>query len=179
MITLTKKCPHCGSKRFTPRTPSPWTALLPFIKTFSCQDCCQLFRYFFPIAVAFENRGHPRSELPINFLLRIQGLRNQYARITNISPGGLSFTHHNNLVLPDTRLLMVDLYDCNNGSSLESLQLEVVFTSEQQVDRQGTKISVFQNSARFIHLNQAQKKVLATCIQQNGSPLVSTSTQTN
>lgn len=175
MVTLTKKCPHCGGKRSTQRTQVPWPGSLPFFKTFFCQDCHQLFRYFFPVAIAFENREYPRSELPINFILRIRGSRNQYARIANISPGGLSFTHHNNVIPTDTRLLVVDLFDCNNGSSLESLQLEIVATCEQSLDVQGRKTSVFQKSARFIHLNQAQEKVLSTCIRQYGTPIASAS----
>lgn len=171
MITLTKKCPHCGSKRSTPRTQAPGPVSLPLVKTFFCQDCRQLFRYLFPFAIALENRGHPRSALPKNFLLRIRGPRTQYARITNISPGGLSFTHHTRVASTDNSLLVVDLYNCNNGSSLESLQLEVVATSEQHLNLQGRKTSTHKNSARFIHLNQAQQKILSTCIRQYGTPL--------
>ncbi|MBM9537956.1 hypothetical protein [Desulfobulbus alkaliphilus] len=170
MMTLTKKCPHCGSKRFTSRSETSRTTPLSFATIFSCQECCQQFRYLFPFALAFESRVTPPSELPVNFLLRIQGTRNQYARITNISPGGLSFIHHVNVLPADTRLLVVDLYNCNDGSSLESLRIEIVASSEQELNRQGRKASIFRYSARFIHLNQAQQKVLVTCISQHGSP---------
>ena len=174
MITYTKKCPGCGSKRSAPRPPpTSWIASLPFATTFSCQECHQQYVYVFPfsIAIAIENRRHPRSELPVYFLLRIRGPQNQYTRIANISPGGIAFTQHTQAVPAGTGFLVVDLYNCNDGSSLESLTAEVVATCEQRLDIQGRKTSLFKNSARFTHLNQAQKKVLSTCISQHGSPL--------
>jgi hypothetical protein len=170
-MTYTKKCPGCGSKRSAPRPPTSWMASLPFVSTFSCQECRQQFVYVFPFSIAIENRRYPRSKLPVYFLLRVRGPQNQYTRIANISPGGIAFTHHTNTVPAGTRFLVVDLYNCNDGSSLESLTAEVVATSEQRLDIQGRKTSLFTNSARFIHLNQAQKKVLSTCISQHGSPL--------
>ena len=63
---------------------------------------------------------------------------------------------------------MLDLYNCNDGSSLEQLPAEIVATTEQILDIKGVKSTVCNNSARFVDLNQAQKKVLHSCINEHG-----------
>ena len=109
----------------------------------------------------------PKTAAPF-FLIRIPGLANQYARIKNISEGGVCFAQQYNAAPITDRLIKLDLYNCNEGSSLEQLPVEVVATSEQILDINGIKTTILNTRARFVDLNQAQKKVLFSCLTQQG-----------
>jgi hypothetical protein len=116
-----------------------------------------------------ERRHYTRKKLPPNFLIHISGQTDQYAKIKNISEGGVCFNHHFNATPISSRFVMLNLYNCNDGSSLEQLPTEIVTTSEQLLEINGIKTTMVNNCARFADLNQTQKKVLLTCIAEHGS----------
>ncbi len=168
MIVFGKKCPACGGKRLLARPLVSRAALLPTAKAFSCRDCRQQMIFLFLLTFGIENRHHPRKKLPPFFLIRIPGPTKQYARIKNISEAGICFDYNYNAAPIASRFLLLDLYNCNDGSSLEQLPAEIIATSEQMLDINGMKTTVLNNCARFVNLNQAQKKILSTCIDQYG-----------
>lgn len=170
MMVFGKKCPACGGKRLLARPPASRAAWLPTAKTFACGDCRQQMVFLFPFSFCLENRHHPRKKLPPFFLVRISGRTNQYARIKNISEAGICFTYNYNAAPLANRFLMLDLYNCNDGASLEQLPTEIISTSKQLSDINGMKTTILNSCARFVHLNQAQRKILSTCIAQYGAP---------
>lgn len=168
MMVFGKKCPACGSKRLTARSRHAGLATLPTARAYACADCGQQMVFLFPFSMAVENRNHTRKRLPSFFLVRIPGDSNHYARIKNISEGGLCFDQHYNAAPIANRFFTLDLYNCNDGSSLEQLPTELVATTEEILEINGIKTTILNNSARFVNLNQAQKKVLHTCLAQYG-----------
>ena len=171
MMVFGKRCPACGGKKLTAKPPASRMASLPMAKTFCCGDCQQQFVFVFLFSIGIENRQHPRKKLPPFFLIRVPGRSDQYSKIKNISEGGICFGNlFNNTAAMTSRFLLLDIYNCNDGSSLEQLTAEIVGTSEQLLDINGIKTRVRNNCARFVNLNQAQKKVLFTCLSQYGMP---------
>ena len=168
MMVFGKKCPACGSKRLTAHTHRLGLAALPTARAYACADCRQQMVFLFPCSFTVENRHHIRKRLPSFFLVRIPGGNNQYARIKNISEGGLCFDQHYNAAPIPNRFFTLDLYNCNDGSSLEQLPTELVATREEILEINGIKTTILNNSARFVNLSQAQKKVLTTCLVQYG-----------
>lgn len=167
MMVFGKKCPACGSRRLAARPPAERLGALPTARTYACEDCLQQLVYLFPVAVGVENRQFVRKQLPAFFLVRIPGRANQYARIKNISEGGLCFDQHYNAAPIAGPLVTLDLYNCNDGSSLDQLSAEVVATFEQLLDVNGIKTTALNHCARFVNLNQAQRKVLSSCLAQH------------
>ena len=51
---------------------------------------------------------------------------------------------------------------------MEPLPAKIVATSEQLLDINGIKTTVLNYCAQFVNLNQAQRKVLHTCLAQYG-----------
>lgn len=170
MMVFGKKCPACGGKELTARPSESRIATLPTAKAFACSSCRQPLVFLCLFSIGIENRQHARKKMPPFFLVRIPGRTHQYARIKNISEGGLCFDHQYSAGALTRRLLMLDLYNCNDGSSLERLTAEIVATSEQLLDINGIKTTVLNYCARFVNLNQAQRKVLHTCLAQYGMP---------
>ncbi|WP_319589228.1 PilZ domain-containing protein [uncultured Desulfobulbus sp.] len=168
MMVFGKKCPACGGVRLIARPPVSRIATLPTARSYACADCQQQLIFLFPFSIGVENRHFARKQLPSFFLVRIPGGTNQYARIKNISEGGLCFDQHYNAAPISHRFFKLDLYNCNDGASLEQLPAEIVATSEQLLEVNGIKSTILNNSARFIDLNQAQIKVLRTCLTQYG-----------
>lgn len=168
MMMFGRKCPVCGNRQLATRPPVNEPAWLPAAQSLICEHCCQPLLYCLGISLGVERRHADRKQLPANFLVRISGRTNQFARISNISPGGICFDMHYSAPPPSGYCLMLDLYNCNDGSSLEQLAAEIVATCEQMLDINGIKTTVYKQSARFVHLNQAQKKILFSCIQQYG-----------
>lgn len=168
MMVFGKKCPSCGGKQLTTRPSASRIAALPTAKAFSCSCCRQPLVYWCLLSIGIENRQYARKKMPPFFVVRIAGRADKYARIKNISEGGLCFNHHYNAGPLNSRLLMVDLYNCNEGSSLEQLPAKIVATSEQLLDINGIKTTVLNYCAQFVNLNHAQRKVLHTCLAQYG-----------
>ena len=166
MMAFGKKCPACGGRRLAARPATTRLGALPTARTYACADCGQQMVYVFPAAIGFENRQFVRKQLPPFFLVRITGRANQFARIKNISEGGLCFDQHYNAAPVGGSLVALDLYNCNDGSSLEQLPTEIVATFEQQLDVNGIKTTVLNHCARFVNINQAQRKVLSNCLAQ-------------
>ena len=169
MMVLGKKCPACGGNQLSVKSSTAKIAAVPGAKTFMCTECKQQIVNLFSFSIGVENRNYVRKKLPPNILVRIQGSSDQFARIKNISEGGICFDHHYGADPINSRFLFLDLYNCNDGTSLEQLSAEIVATSEQLLDINGIKSTVLNNSARFVNLNQAQKKVLFSCINQYGT----------
>jgi hypothetical protein len=168
MMVFGKKCPTCGGKRLIARPPVSRLAVLPTARAYACADCQQQMVAIFPFSIGVENRHFARKQLPSFFLVRISGNTDQYARINNISEGGLCFDQHYNATPLASHFFKLDLYNCNDGSSLEQLPAEIVATTEQLLEINGIKTTILNNCARFVNLNQAQKKVLHTCLAQHG-----------
>jgi len=169
MIAFGKKCPACNGHRLTARPRLSWLASLPTAQAYGCDECHQQIVVLFSLSVGIEHRHFVRKQLPPFFLVRIPGRTDQYARIKNISEGGLCFDQHYNAAPLPSRLLKLDLYNCNDGSSLEQLPAEIVTTTEQLLEINGLKTTMLNNCARFINLNQAQRKVLLSCLAQYGT----------
>jgi len=168
MIVFGQKCPACGGKQLIARPPVSRLAALPTARTYACADCRQQIVVLFPFSIGVENRHFVRKRLPPFFLVRIPGGMDQFVRIKNISEGGLCFDQHYNAASVANRFFKLDLYNCNDGSSLEQLPAEIVATSEQLLEVNGLKTTLLNNCVRFVNLNQAQKKVLLTCLAQYG-----------
>lgn len=168
MMAIGKKCPACGGTKLIARQPASWAAALPLARAYACAACLQQIVYLFPVAIGVENRQFARKRLPPFFLVRISGGTNQYARIKNIGEGGLCFDQHYNAAPLTDRNVRLDLYNCNDGSSLEQLSAEIVASSEQILDVNGIKTTMLNMNAKFVDLNQAQKKVLLSCLSQYG-----------
>ncbi|MCL2458560.1 MAG: PilZ domain-containing protein [Desulfobulbus sp.] len=168
MVAFGRKCPACGGKNLIARSSNSWLAALPAARSYACADCHQqIVQPFAFVAIGVEQRHLSRKRMPPFFLVRIPAT-NQYARIKNMSEGGLCFNLDYNALPPARRFLQLDLYNCNDGSSLEQIPAEIVATTKQTLVNNGFKTTVRNNCARFVNLNQAQRKVLATCLGQYG-----------
>ena len=169
MMVLGKKCPACGGSQLVAKENAPRITALPGANAFMCRDCNQQILHVFGVAIGMEHRHFTRKKMPPYILVRIPGPNSQFARITNISEGGICFYQQAGADILHSQYLMLDLYNCNDGSSLEQLPAEIVATSEQILDCNGIKNTVYNKSARFVDLNQAQKKVLTSCINEHGT----------
>lgn len=167
MVTLGKKCPACGGKHLIDRSSNSWLAALPTARSCVCAGCRQQIVLLFSfVAIGIEQRIFSRKQLPPFFLARIPAI-NQHVRIKDISEGGLCIVQHPNAPIPN-RFFQLDLLNCSDGTSLEQITAEIIATTEQIVERCGFKIVVHNNCARFVNLNQAQRKVLTACLNQYG-----------
>jgi len=133
MMVFGRKCPFCGGRHLTERPPVTRLATVPTARTYACSDCRQQMDFLFPFSIGIENRHGVRRKMPPFFLVRISDTNRQYARIKNLGEGGMCFQQpHNAPPLPGPRL-MLDLFNCNDGSSLEQLPAEIVATNEHQL----------------------------------------------
>lgn len=168
MKVFGKKCPACGGKNLIDRPTIPRLAALPLVHAYACADCHQQLIYFFPFSISQECRKSCRKRMPSHFLVRINDNVGQYARIQNLSEGGLCFQQQYRAAPFASPRLSIDLYNCHDGSSLEQISAEIVATNEQLLDIAGHRTTTVNYSTRFIHLSQAQRKVLAACLTQHG-----------
>ncbi|WP_448872873.1 PilZ domain-containing protein [Desulfobulbus propionicus] len=168
MRVFGKKCPACEGHNLISRPAVGRLASIPTAHTYACADCHQPLVYLLGFSIAIENRQSIRKRMPPFFLIRINGADNQYARINNISEGGLSFCQQYNAAPFSGPHLFLDLFNCNDGSSLELLPAEIVATNEQLQEHNGHKATTINYSLRFKNLSQAQRKVLSNCLHQYG-----------
>lgn len=167
MVCLGKKCPCCGGKKMMNRGQNSWVERTSFASPLVCAECGQRLISYGLCTISAEQRRHNRFLLPASFLLRIPGDKPQFARIKNISQGGISFDTLS-CCLPAHKSLRVDIFNCNTGTGIEQLPVEIIAppenipTSAAPARIQSTK------GARFLNLTQVQKKLLADCIQTNG-----------
>lgn len=168
MTVFGKKCPACGGKHLLDRPAIASMATLPFARAYACHDCQQQLIYFFPFSISKEYRKSDRKRMPSYFLVRINGNTGQYARVQNLSEGGLCFQQQYRAAPFVGPRLLLDLFNCNDGSSLEQIPAEIVATNEQLMDIAGYRTTTINYSTRFMHLSQTQRKVLAGCIKQHG-----------
>lgn len=167
MYTYGKKCPSCNERDLHPAAPiNTWLSRIPTCKRFICPKCHLGILYIFPFSIIKEQRSHQRHALPKNFLLRISGAVNSFARIRDISTEGVCFMHnYHNGGIPEP-FYIVDLYNCDDGTSLEGLHVKMVDTSEELHAVGETAVFNTYHRGRFTNLNQVQKKVLASCIEK-------------
>ena len=168
MITFGKKCPACGSRHLVASASPSRPAALLAVRRRVCADCGQQVVCLPGLSCAIEHRRHVRLQMPPFFLVRIPGQANRFGRIRNLSEGGICFDSPGGDACAD-RLLLLDLYNCNDGSSLEQLPAKIVATRASRQDINGAGTTVINNCARFTSLNRAQKKVLRSCIARYGT----------
>ena len=169
MITLGRKCPACGSRHVVAASGSARAGAFPLARRCACADCGQQMVCLPGFSRTIEHRHHPRQRLPPFFLVRLPGqTTTRFARIRDLSEGGICFVSPAEHTPPPGRILL-DLYNCNDGSSLELLPAEIVATRESHLDSNGVSTTVINSCARFTSLNRAQKKVLRACIARYGS----------
>ncbi|MBM9512121.1 PilZ domain-containing protein [Desulfogranum marinum] len=149
------------------RGQNSWMERTSFASPLVCTECGQRLTSYGLCTISAEQRRHNRFLLPASFLLRIPGDKPQFARIKNISQGGISFDNLS-CCLPAHKTLRVDIFNCNTGTGIEQLPVEIVSTPEKIQNE--TPVAAIQatKGARFLNLTQAQKKLLADCIQTNG-----------
>lgn len=169
MKALGKKCPACGGSRLTRRPATGRLSTFPTALAYSCADCQQPLVYLFGVSVSIENRQSARKRLPPFFVVRINGMTGQYAQISNISAGGLCFRQHYNATPFTDPHLRVDLFNCNDGSSLDQLPAEIVATNEQLQEVNGLRSTTVNYSVKFTNMNRAQRKVLSNCLNLYGN----------
>ncbi|MCL1981218.1 MAG: PilZ domain-containing protein [Proteobacteria bacterium] len=168
MMAFGRKCPACGGKNLIDRTSTSWLATLPTVRPSACADCRQHLVLLAAFAIGSKEQRHSlRARMPPFFLIRIPAT-NQYARIQNISEGGLCFDLDHKARPLTSHLLELDIFNCSNNTTLERIPAELVSTTEQVVENKCFKTRILNNRTRFVNLNQAQRKVLATCMQQYG-----------
>lgn len=169
MPMLGKTCPACGHRQLSPRpTPKKPLVWLGVAQALVCDRCRQPLLYGLGVAWAVERRRAERKRLPLHFLIRIPGPVNQFATISNISQGGICFALHAAVPTAAGSRLCLDLYNCNDGSSLDGLVVEILAKREPPRALNSGGIPRIQQSARFIRLNQAQKKVVLACMEREG-----------
>ncbi|PIE56728.1 MAG: hypothetical protein CSA34_01805 [Desulfobulbus propionicus] len=169
MIVFGKKCPQCGKTALKKQENS--TAGREKNGRYLCDICHRSIRYRWPCSFDDDQRREPRHALPTKFLMRIHDTQPHYGRITNISRGGVGFLCKADTDLSPGALLEVDLYNCENGRSLEKLPAKIVSTKiqgnkEVQDSRQSRR-----SSASFLELNDDQQELLDLCIKEHGRRL--------
>ena len=168
MITFGKRCPACGSRRLVSAAGGGRPPAFPTTKHCACADCGQQLICLPGCCSTIEHRHHHRRQMPPFFLVRIPGPPNRFARIRNISEGGICFASPDGAT-PAPGRFFLDLYNCNDGSSLELLPAEIVASPVLPVETNGIRTTALNSCARFTNLNRAQKKVLRACIARYGT----------
>ncbi|MDX9834670.1 MAG: PilZ domain-containing protein [Desulfobulbus sp.] len=168
MISFGRKCPACGSRHVVAAADTSRPAGFPGAKRFACANCGQQLICLPGLSCTIEQRHHPRRRLPPFFLVRIPGRANRFAHIHNISEGGICFASPGDAMITADHLFL-DLYNCNDGSSLERLPAEIVSNRESRREINGVNTTIITTCARFTTLNRAQKKVLDSCIVRYGT----------
>nr|WP_161629878.1 PilZ domain-containing protein [Desulfogranum japonicum] len=110
--------------------------------------------------MVYDLRRHQRVTLPRTFVMKIPGKKTQYSRIENISEGGICFDCNFDLCLQKNQTLHIDLYCCDDGSLLEKLPIEVLSTYEHAPENMQMPVPKLVTGARFLDLNEKQKRVL-------------------
>lgn len=113
-----------------------------------------------------ERRKRNRSQIRHTLLVRFNGDKIQYGKITDISPEGLGFCYNSDWQKFVDRSLEIDLFDCLHGKVLERLPIRVVRnkTDTQQIG--GQPIIIMKNGASFDKLSDDQEKILDYFIDQ-------------
>ena len=167
MVCLGKRCPCCGGKKMMNRGQNSWMERTSFVSPLVCAECGERLISYGLCTISAEQRRHNRFILPASFLLRIPGDNPQFARIKNISQGGISFDNLS-CCLPASKTLRVDIFNCNTGTGIEQLPVEIIAPPEKAPANATSAGTQSTKGARFLKLTQAQKKLLADCIQTNG-----------
>lgn len=168
MITFGRKCPACASRHVVAAPGGARPGVFPLARRCACADCGQQMVCLPGFSRTIEHRHHHRRQMPPFFLVRIPGPPNRFARIRNISDDGICFVSPAEQTFPPGPLLL-DLYNCNDGSSLELLPAEIVASPVLPVEIKGIRTAALNSCARFTNLNRAQKKVLRACIARYGT----------
>ena len=155
-----KKCPGCRGKYILPRQNKSWPCQLPGVQYFTCSTCRQDFFYIPPCSILIDKRTNERIEPPSTLLVRIQGDQSQFAKIEDISMGGIGFSYDLDLQKFARDSFTIDLYNCKQGTLLKDLPIDVVSSRVRVKKISGEKTTILRNGARFRQLNRTQKKIL-------------------
>ena len=177
MYVFGRKCPRCKGRDLSPLTLQPWMDSFPAARHYHCRTCSQDILSFFPISVLLEKRTSERFKMPNNLLIRLKGQHEQFARIHDLSENGLRFSYnYDSQKFADTAL-EVDLYNCEQGTSLERLPIRVLSSTFETRKIGDSPTTIVWQGACFGQLNRAQKTILKNYIttygQKEESPLSS------
>ncbi len=119
-----------------------------------------------------EQRKSPRYKVPNTLLVRFRAAREQFAKIQNISSGGLSFSYNFDLQKLSSNTLNIDIYNCEQGTYLENLPIRILSNRivTQKVGDKAT--TIMNNAAQFERLNRVQLKLLEDFIHRYASQKV-------
>ena len=140
--------------------------LLPIAKIATCRHCNRNFLSFLGANLKIEQRKHPRYKVPSTLLVRFRAAREQFAKIQNISRGGLSFSYNFDLQKLASSSLKIDIYNCEQGTYLENLPIRIL-ANRIMIQKVGDKsTTIMKNAAQFESLNRVQRKLLDEFIQR-------------
>jgi hypothetical protein len=166
MFTFGKKCPRCGSMAIVPKNGTQGHMGAFALGRYLCRDCRQSISHRLFFSYTEDQRRWQRHRLPSTFVIRIHDHQDQYARIADISASGIGFFSGMGGESLAGKRVLVDLFNCDDGTSLEQLSVEILASRIDHLDANPGYRSVVLNRARFTQLNQAQVKVLNNCISR-------------
>ncbi len=113
-----------------------------------------------------DRRKKNRNQIQHTLLVRFNGDKLQFGKITDISPEGLGFSYNSNWQKFVDRTLEIDLFDCLHGKVLERLPIRVVRNKTDSRKIGGQPLIIMNNGASFENLSDDQEKILDFFIDQ-------------
>jgi len=164
-VIFGKKCPRCKTSDCRPLLNKAWPGNLPGVQNFTCSKCKQDFYYIPPCSILIDKRISERVAPPNTLLVRIQGERQQFAKIEDISMEGIGFSYDLDLQKFAHENFTIDLYNCKQGTFLKNLPVQVVSSRVSVQKIAGHQTTILRNGARFGQLNRTQKKILKDFVE--------------
>ena len=159
-------CPYCRSHNFKTVPLKGWMRILPVAKMAHCRHCKRNFLSFLIFTSPIEQRKSPRYQVPNTLLVRFRAAREQFAKIQNISSGGLNFSYNFDLQKLSSSSLNIDIYNCEQGTYLENLPVRIL-SNRIVIQKMGDKsTTIMKNAAQFERLNRVQYKLLEDFIDR-------------
>jgi len=113
-----------------------------------------------------DRRKATRNQIQHTLLVRFNGDKVQFGKITDISSQGLGFSYNSNWQKFVDRTLEIDLFDCLHGKVLERLPIRVVRNKADSRKIGGQPLIIMNNGASFEKLSDDQEKILDFFIDQ-------------
>ncbi len=113
-----------------------------------------------------ERRKKDRKPIQHTLLVRFNGDKIQFGKITDLSPAGVAFSYNSDWQKFAERSLKIDLFDCFHGEVLEGLLIRVVRDKADSHRIGGHPIIIMENGASFEKLSTDQLKILDSFIDQ-------------
>ncbi len=107
-----------------------------------------------------DRRKINRDQIQHTLLVRFNGDKMQFGKITDISPQGLGFSYNSDWQKFVDRSLEIDLFDCLHGKVLERLPIRVVRNKQDSRKIGGQPTLIMKNGASFEKLSDDQEKIL-------------------